>query len=71
MINIKNTDSIKCRKTIWSNQEFFSFLAVQHSMQDRSPLTRDQTHAPTVEVWCLNHWIAREVPKWEFISTAD
>ena len=28
-------------------------------MGDLSSLTRDGTHR---EVWCLNHWIIREVP---------
>ena len=31
-------------------------------MQDLSSLTRDQTHAPTVEVQTFHHWTARKVP---------
>ena len=41
---------------------YFLFLARQHSMWDLHSLTRDITHAPTVKVWCLNHWTAWEVP---------
>ena len=45
---------------------FFFFLAVPHSMQDLSTSARDWTHAPWVEAWSLNHWTAREVPRFEF-----
>ena len=31
------------------------------SMQDFSSLIRDQTQAPAVKAWSLNHWMAREV----------
>ena len=30
---------------------------------DLSPLTRDRTHAPAVEVQSLNPWTTKEVPK--------
>ena len=41
---------------------FFKLLATLCSMWDLSSPTRDQTHAPAVEAWRLNHWTAREVP---------
>ena len=43
---------------------FFCFLllAVPSGMQDLSSLTRDQTLAPTVEVWSPNHWTEQEIP---------
>ena len=41
---------------------FFLFLYMPHDMLDLSSLTRDRTYAPSVGVWCLNHWTAREVP---------
>ena len=31
-------------------------------MQDASSPTRDQTRAPAVEAWSLNHWTARDMP---------
>ena len=37
----------------------FFFLATPHGMWDLKPLTRDQTHAPTMEIWNLNHWTDR------------
>ena len=37
-------------------------MAVLCGMWDLSSLTSDQTCAPVVEVWCLNHWTNREVP---------
>ena len=40
----------------------FFFLAVLSSMQDLSSLTRDQTRAPTVEVWKTNHKTTKEFP---------
>ena len=40
---------------------FFPFFWLC-GMQDLSSLTRDQTHAPTVEVQSFHHWTAKEVP---------
>ena len=34
-------------------------------MWNISSPTRDRTHAPTVEVWSLNHWTTREIPEVE------
>ena len=34
--------------------------------QDLSSLTRDQTHAPTVEVWSPNYWTSRDFLKIQF-----
>ena len=41
---------------------FFFFFSVLHGLRDLSSQTRDGTHAPTVEVWSLNHWTARDIP---------
>ena len=41
---------------------FWFWFIFGHSMRDVSSLTRDQTHAPAVEVWSPNHWTTREVP---------
>ena len=42
---------------------FFLFVLAMHcGMWDLGSLTRDWTHAPELEAWGLNHWIAREVP---------
>ena len=30
-------------------------------MLDLSSPTRDQTHSPSLKVWSLNHWMAKEV----------
>ena len=35
---------------------------------DINSLTRDGTYALQVEVQCLNHWTAREVPKMRFLK---
>ena len=40
-----------------------------HTMWHEGP-TRDWTHAPSVKVWNLNCWSAREVPQWLFSSCA-
>ena len=40
------------------------FLAVLCGMQDLSSLTRDQTLAPALGATSLNHWTAREVPRY-------
>ena len=41
---------------------FWSFsFGCSCNIQDLSSLTRDQTHAPAVEVQSLNHWAARKV----------
>ena len=37
----------------------FVFLAMSSSMQHLSSPTRDQTHAPALGTWRLNHWPAR------------
>ena len=34
---------------------------LQGNMWNLSALTRDQTHAPSMEVWSLNHWTTRGV----------
>ena len=39
------------------------FLAVLHGIWDLSSLTREQTLAPPVEAWNLNHWASREIPQ--------
>ena len=39
----------------------FFIHPLPQSVQDLSSPTRDQTHAPAVEVQGLNHWTAREV----------
>ena len=41
---------------------FFFFLGTPHGLWDLNPLNRDQTHAPTMKIWNLNHRTAREVP---------
>ena len=33
------------------------------NMWDLSSLNRDQTCAPALEVWSLNHWTTKDVPK--------
>ena len=38
-------------------------LAMPYSLQDLSPLTRDQTQAPAVEVRSPNYWTTREFPE--------
>ena len=37
-------------------------------MWDLSSPTRDQTHAPCIEVWSLNHWTTREVPLYNILE---
>ena len=38
------------------------FYAVQH---ERSSFpTADQTHAPALGTWSLNHWTTKEIPRW-------
>ena len=44
------------------------FLAMQPRLWDLSSLTRDWPHAPEVEVWRPNHWTAREVPNFIFLT---
>ena len=41
-----------------------------HGMQDLSSPARDQTRAPAVGAWSLNHWTTREVPKAYFIPNS-
>ena len=38
-------------------------MAMPHSLQDLSSLTRDQTHAPAVEARSPNYWTTREFPE--------
>ena len=35
-------------------------------MWDLSPLIQDQTHAPAVEAWSLNHWTIGEAQQAHF-----
>ena len=39
------------------------FLAVLCGIWDLSSLARDQTLAPAVEAWNLNHWASTEIPQ--------
>ena len=41
---------------------FWFWFIFGHSMRDVSSLTRDQTHAPAVEVWRPNRWTTGDVP---------
>ena len=40
----------------------FYILAALHGIWERSPPTRDQSHAPCIGRQSLNHWTSREVP---------
>lgn len=40
----------------------FLFFSAPHGVWDLSSPTTDQTHAPSLEAYTLNHWTAREVP---------
>ena len=40
----------------------FYILAALHVIWERSPPTRDQSHAPCIGRQSLNHWTSREVP---------
>ena len=40
----------------------FFFLAAPCNMWYPSSLTSNQTYAPALEMWNLNHWTTREVP---------
>ena len=54
-----------CASSLWAVALlllFFLFFCMPHDMSDLSSLARDWTCAPSVGVWCLNHWTAREVP---------
>ena len=34
----------------------------------RSSQTRDQMHVPCIDMWILNHWTTREVPRMGFLK---
>lgn len=62
----------------WSNVQvyvfclvvvFSLFLVTPHGMWDLNSLTREWTHAPTLELLILNHWMASEVLKSMFFIT--
>ena len=46
---------------------FFGGGATPCGLWDLSSLDREQTLAPTVEVWSLNHWTAREFPHYRLL----
>lgn len=47
--------------TAWPFILFFISLAILHSMQDLSSLTRIEPVSPPVGVLCLNHWTTRDI----------
>ena len=47
---------------------FFFFLAKLHSMFDLSSPTRDQTCAPCIGSWSLNHWTTKKAPWFLLLS---
>ena len=48
---------------------FFNFLAVLWGMWDPSSWPGMEPVSPVLEAWSLNHWTAREVPKFQHILT--
>ena len=42
---------------------FYVLVFWPRGMWDLSSPTRDRTHTPCIGRRCLNHWIAREVPR--------
>ena len=50
---------------------FLSFLTVPWDMQYLSSPTKNQTHAPAVEVQSLNYWTTKEGPYGQIIITKE
>ena len=56
---------------LFSFLDLVYFLAILYSMWGLSSPTRGWTHAPCIEEWSLNHWMARGLPMpllWSYLQ---